>query len=112
MSQKELDCRGLPCPQPVLQVKDALEQGAGYLEVLVDNEASSKNVQRFASRMGHSVQMERLGADDYRHSITVQEGRADSGVQPQTEEFRCDLPAPDGRGWNGRTARTMGFAWM
>lgn len=98
MSQKELDCRGLPCPQPVLQVKDALEQGAGYLEVLVDNEASSKNVQRFASRMGHSVQMERLGADLYRLSITVQEGRADSGVQPQTEEFRCDLPAPDGRG--------------
>ena len=45
--------------------------------MLVDNEASSKNVQRFASRMGHSVQMERLGADDYRLSITVQEGRAD-----------------------------------
>ena len=70
MSQKELDCRGLPCPQPVLQVKDALEQGAGYLEVLVDNEASSKNVQRLLRQTEPSVEMNRLGANPYHLSST------------------------------------------
>ena len=95
---KKLDCRGLPCPQPVLQVKDALEQGCTRLEVLVDNEASSKNVQRFAGRMGHVVQVEQIAVDRYRLSITAQEGRADSGAHLQAEEYHCDVPDPDERG--------------
>lgn len=55
MSQVCLDCRGLPCPQPVLRAKEALEQGAASIEVLVDNEASKNNVSRFARSQGHVV---------------------------------------------------------
>ncbi|NQS72262.1 MAG: sulfurtransferase-like selenium metabolism protein YedF [Desulfobulbaceae bacterium] len=95
---KKLDCRGLPCPQPVLQVKDALEQGAGHLEVLVDNEASSKNVQRFAGRMGHVVQVEQVAADYYRLNITAQEGRAENGAHLRAEEYRCNVPDPGEQG--------------
>ncbi|OKY75086.1 MAG: hypothetical protein BM485_10345 [Desulfobulbaceae bacterium DB1] len=51
----KLDCRGLKCPQPVLQTKDALEQmAAGEIEVLVDNDASRSNVERFAKSRGCS----------------------------------------------------------
>ena len=65
MDAHTLDCRGLACPQPVLEVKAALEQGAQHLEVLVDNEASSKNVQRFATRMGHSVHTTQTATDSF-----------------------------------------------
>lgn len=96
-ARKELDCRGLPCPEPVLQVKDALEQGFESLEVLVDNEASSKNVQRFAGRMGHLVQAEQVAADSYRLSITTQPTQADSEMQLQATDYCCDVPASDER---------------
>lgn len=56
----KIDARGLPCPKPVALIEEALkkaEEGAIY--VLVDNEASMKNVTRFASKQGHLVEVER-----------------------------------------------------
>jgi len=44
-----MDLRGLPCPQPVLRVKKALEEGNKYLEIIVDNETALNNLLRFAS---------------------------------------------------------------
>ena len=54
--EKKIDCRGLACPQPVLETKKALE-GAGAEEVLVllDNQSSKENVRRFAESQGHQV---------------------------------------------------------
>ncbi len=56
---RELDCRGLPCPQPVINTKNALEEleVGGRLAVLVDNEAAVKNVSRFAEAQGHSFEV-------------------------------------------------------
>ena len=58
---KELDCRGLPCPQPVINTKNALEEMAEgkKLVVLVDNEAAVTNVTRFAEAQGHEVSVEK-----------------------------------------------------
>ena len=51
-----LDCRGLACPEPVLQAKRALEEIAeGTLAVLVDTAASRDNVRRFAESQGCST---------------------------------------------------------
>jgi len=45
---KEIDCRGLACPAPVLQTKEALErEHPNVIKVVVDNEASKENVSRF-----------------------------------------------------------------
>ena len=45
---KEIDCRGLACPAPVLQTKEAMEKDhPDVLKVVVDNEASKQNVSRF-----------------------------------------------------------------
>ncbi|MBT9164237.1 MAG: hypothetical protein DDT22_00168 [candidate division WS2 bacterium] len=44
-----IDLRGLPCPQPVLRVKKALEEGNNSLEVIIDNETALNNILRFAS---------------------------------------------------------------
>lgn len=59
---KQIDCRGLACPQPVLRAKDALEQGEKSFAILVDNEASRDNILRF----GHSrnCQVEALTLED------------------------------------------------
>jgi selenium metabolism protein YedF len=52
--EKRIDCRGLACPQPVLETKKALEE-AEELLVLLDNPSSKENVRRFAESQGHQV---------------------------------------------------------
>ncbi len=55
---KELDCRGLACPGPVLKTKTLIEEEApAELKVIVDNEAAVQNVSRF------------LGSRQYRVSV-------------------------------------------
>ncbi|OIP96303.1 MAG: SirA family protein [Syntrophobacteraceae bacterium CG2_30_61_12] len=63
MADKELDCRGLACPNPVLRTKAALEAGGvERITVLVDNAAARENVTRFLQRFGYRVSaMERDG---------------------------------------------------
>ena len=56
---KELDARGLFCPQPVLQTKNMLEEmSEGILMVMVDNTIARENVKRFAESNGCSVKVE------------------------------------------------------
>src|SRR4030042_2749206 len=52
--EKRIDCRGLACPQPVLETKKALEESEELL-VLLDNPSSKENVRRFAESQGHQV---------------------------------------------------------
>src|SRR5208283_5502300 len=48
-----VDARGLGCPKPLLPAEDALSGlDEGVIDVLVDNEASFKNLTRFASKNG------------------------------------------------------------
>lgn len=49
---KNLDCRGLPCPQPVILCRAAAEDGVQQMEVLVDNEPAVENVRRFLAAGG------------------------------------------------------------
>jgi selenium metabolism protein YedF len=56
---RELDCRGLACPAPVLQTKELIEQEhPESLIVLVDNEAARQNVSRFLSTQNFAVSVE------------------------------------------------------
>jgi selenium metabolism protein YedF len=56
-STRRIDAKGLPCPQPVVLAKKALEEGGfELLEILVDNDAARENVARFAEHGGHSVE--------------------------------------------------------
>lgn len=55
-----IDNRGLPCPQPVIHTKKALQeltQGQSLVSI-VDNEVAKENVLRFASKSGCHVQIE------------------------------------------------------
>jgi selenium metabolism protein YedF len=54
---KVVDCRGLACPQPVIQTKQALEE-TGRVTVIVDNPAARDNVARFGESQGAQVAIE------------------------------------------------------
>ena len=55
-SIRKIDARGLPCPEPVIATKKALEAG-GYelLEIMVDGPTAKENVTRFAAHSGHAI---------------------------------------------------------
>lgn len=59
---KTIDCRGLQCPQPVIQTRKAMlaEPGNG-LQVLVDDQVCETNVSRLAKTMGYSIKVHNLG---------------------------------------------------
>lgn len=58
MNAHIVDCRGMACPQPVLETKKALEGGHEKVLVIVDNGAARENVSRFAGRAGFKVAVE------------------------------------------------------
>ncbi len=59
---KELDCRNLACPAPVLQAKALIEQDhPESIRVTVDNEAAGINVTRFLQSQGYAVETTRQG---------------------------------------------------
>ncbi|MEW6387170.1 MAG: sulfurtransferase-like selenium metabolism protein YedF [Thermodesulfobacteriota bacterium] len=62
MKQKELDCRGFACPQPVLKTKELLDQGqVEKITVLLDNAAAQENVSRFLKGQGYQVYVRQDG---------------------------------------------------
>jgi selenium metabolism protein YedF len=61
---RELDCRGLACPAPVLQTKQILEkENPAAIKVIVDNEAARQNVIRFLEHQKFQVTAEKHGSD-------------------------------------------------
>jgi len=57
---KEIDARGLVCPEPVLQTKAVIEKtNIDALKVIVDNEAAMENVCRFLEFNGYKILTDR-----------------------------------------------------
>ncbi len=56
---KEIDARGLGCPQPVILAGKAVDAGETRFAVLVDDEGAAENVRRYAEGKGFSVTLER-----------------------------------------------------
>lgn len=56
MTHKTVDCRGLACPQPVINTKKALEEkGIASITTIVDNDVARQNVTMFAKNAGYDV---------------------------------------------------------
>ena len=60
---KQVDARGLSCPEPVIMTKNALAFNEAAYEVLVDNITAKENVTRFATHQGYQVKVEEKGED-------------------------------------------------
>jgi selenium metabolism protein YedF len=91
MAEKQLDCRGLACPNPVIKTKEIIDQGdVQHLTVLVDNPAAMENVSRILQRCGYLVKVE-----TQEDSFAVRGSRSESGtcqiIEPQEETLRKNL---------------------
>lgn len=57
MGFMQVNCQGLPCPQPIMRLAELLKkEQIADLEVLVDNLAAVENVTRFLTRHGYTCQ--------------------------------------------------------
>ena len=67
---KEIDARGLSCPQPVIMALDAIKTaGTGELTILVDTDTAKENVSRAAESQGWTVRDVSENGDEYRIGI-------------------------------------------
>jgi selenium metabolism protein YedF len=83
----KVDCQGLSCPQPVIQIKDALEAGNRLLEVVVDNEAAKDNVTRFAQDRNCTVTVS--GPENNCWTLTIKADRVCRRNQATAESYSC-----------------------
>lgn len=66
---KELDVRGLSCPEPVLILKGALDKDKNGTYKIFANEAHTvKNLKHFAEKNGKKVDIKEVGAE---YEVTV-----------------------------------------
>jgi selenium metabolism protein YedF len=89
----KIDCRGLACPQPVLETKKALETpGMEKVVMLVDNPASKENVRRFAESQGHRVS---VSEEQGTFQITIEKGKREALGSEEKEKEKQVLPSLD-----------------
>jgi selenium metabolism protein YedF len=78
-----VDARGLPCPQPVMNTRNAMKESAEVVTI-VDNEAAQGNVTRMAEKSGATVEAEKHEGG-IRLTITREVGAAEAVKAEETE---------------------------
>jgi len=79
-----VDCRGLACPQPVIQSKKAMEQ-SDQVTTIVDNQTAVQNVSRMAEKEGYVVAVEKK-QDGIYLSLTKEPAKGETVFAPRTAE--------------------------
>lgn len=71
---RTVDARGLSCPEPVIQAKNAFEKVAQGEEftILVDTEVAKENVTRFINSKGGEVNVSQEGKT---YKLVVKNGK-------------------------------------
>lgn len=78
---KEIDCRGMSCPMPVVTTKKVLdESGEREFVLIVDNPAARDNVERFVKSQGAVVQTEERKGNYY---LRIHKGSSREAALPQ-----------------------------
>ena len=87
-----VDARGEICPIPLIKAKEAIKNlnGAGDVEVLVDNEIAVQNLEKMAGQMGYGVESSKEEEKTWKVVLHV------SGQEKSAEEIpadQCLVPA-------------------
>jgi len=90
-----VDCRALPCPQPVIKTREALAGNPASLEVVVDNLAALENVSRFLDSRGYAASpLEENGL--WRIRAHRRDAQTDGAVcEPDASQQPMKLPLPE-----------------
>ncbi|MBP3877012.1 MAG: sulfurtransferase-like selenium metabolism protein YedF [Lachnospiraceae bacterium] len=96
MGTKTVDARGLACPLPVVNAKQAADgmTDGGMLTVLVDNEIAVQNLTKFAAARNYETASEKKGEKEFevRMKVTAAGAGAAAEKADGDEEITC---APD-----------------
>ena len=91
---RNVDARGDACPLPVVKAKRAIAElnGAGEVEVLVDNEIAVQNLTKMAQQKGYIYSAEKRAEREYRVLFTVGEAAPETPAAPEacTPDARTD----------------------
>ncbi|WP_027365414.1 sulfurtransferase-like selenium metabolism protein YedF [Desulfotruncus alcoholivorax] len=80
MQHKTVDCRGLACPQPVINTKNALEEaGVDAVTTIVDNDVARQNITLFAKNSGYTVSEEEK--DGFYHLTVSKSNKSSPGPE-------------------------------
>ncbi|NPV42576.1 MAG: sulfurtransferase-like selenium metabolism protein YedF [Firmicutes bacterium] len=86
--EKQVDARGLACPQPVVITKKALEEiEKGKVVVIVDSEVARDNLVKLAKSLDCSVNVEESNGD---YHINILKGEA-VGLSKMVQETNRDF---------------------
>ena len=107
-----VDARGDACPLPVVKAKRAIAElnGAGEVEVLVDNEIAVQNLTKMAQQKGYTYSAEKLAEREYRVLFTVGEPAPETSAAPEacTPDARTDAMATTASDKMGEGAEELG----
>ena len=70
-----------------MKAKEAIKElnGAGVVEVLVDNEIAVQNLTKMAQQKGYGCESEKIKAKEYRVTLTVGETDEQTTQKPDSE---------------------------
>lgn len=60
---KEVDARGLSCPEPIMLTEEALKSADGPVKVLVSEPHQKTNVEKLAKNRGKKVTSKAVGSE-------------------------------------------------
>lgn len=60
---KEVDARGLSCPEPIMLTAEALKDANGPVKVLVSEAHQRTNVEKFAKTQGKKATTKEVGSE-------------------------------------------------
>jgi len=89
---EQLDLRDLPCPEPVIRTKKAIEANPdSIIEILLNSPASLTNVTRMAQSLGAEVETEELPGGEAK--LTVTTGETEETAEPEPQLQVCETPS-------------------
>ena len=96
MADRTVDARGMACPLPVVNAKNAADQmtEGGTLTVMVDNDIAVQNLGKFAASRNYAYSYEQKSDKEYIVKMMVSEG---AGAVPADETISCE-PCRTGKG--------------
>lgn len=89
-----IDCKGLKCPQPVINTKkyfDSIEKGEA--EVIVDNEVAKNNISKFCA--SNNLKYTVTEKEGLYHINVIKESDSAKGNDTVQESYSCDSKAYD-----------------
>ena len=92
-AMKELDCRNLACPEPVLKSKKALQdlKIGENLSIKLNSLASKENVARFLRSQGFEPALKEKGDDEFEIIVVKDKELANAlNSNDESEIYRCE----------------------